>query len=127
MDGQSKSPETSPLKLVWSEPGIKTYFLDIDGELSLHNDFKGPWTKEYVKHLRELFDSLCLCLMDRGMKYVDTWIMDHDETNYKFVQEFGFVDTFTLKQVRIGETDFLFKVMRYDLPSMEQLLEGNRD
>jgi hypothetical protein len=127
MDGQSKSPETSPLNLIWEEEGVKVYFLDIDGEFSLHNDFKGPWTKDYVKHLHELFDSLCLCLMDRGMSHVDTWIEEKDRINYRFVQEFGFVDTFILKKVRIGNNEFLFRVMRYELPTMEQLLEGVRD
>lgn len=113
--------------MVWDEPGIKSYMIDISGELSLHHDFTGPWTREYIARLHTLFESLCLCLMDRGMEYVDTWITEGDDVNYDFVQKFGFVDTNILKKVRVGETEFLFRVMRHKLPTFDQLFEGVRD
>lgn len=112
---------------MWEEPGIKTYIVNLGGEFSLHNDLKGPWTPDYFHRLDEVFDSLCFCLMDRGWKYLETWIKEGDERNYRFSQRFGFVDTGTLKQVKLGDSEFLFRVMRYDFPDLSQLTEGVRD
>lgn len=99
------------------------YLVNLGGEFSLHTDLKGPWTKEYFKRLDEAYDSLCFCLMDRGWKYLETWIEEGDERNYKFSARFGLVDTDTLKKVKLGDREFLFRVLRYDFPDLNQLIE----
>lgn len=129
-DGQSPSQETSLLNLIWKEPGIESYFVDIGGELSLHHKFTPPFSKEKIKRMQELFDILMVNLMDRGMSYVDTWISEDDEGSMKLVEKlFNFVDTETLKLVKVGDTDFTFRVFRCYFPTDElmKVLEGVRD
>lgn len=67
--------------------------------------------------------------MDRGMEYIDTWIEEGDETNFRFVEKFGFIDTEVLKLVKVGEQNFTFRVFRYFFPTEElmNLLEGIKD
>lgn len=95
------------------------YIIEIDGELSFHNDFEGPWDREYYQRVSDAFDCLTIALAEKGMNYLDTWINDDDEVNYEFVQRFGFLDTDTVKLVRIGDQEFRFRVMRCLLPTDE--------
>jgi hypothetical protein len=105
--------------------------VDIGGELSLHHKFTPPFTREKIERMRELFDALIVNLMDRGMVYVDTWISEDDEKSMKLVEKFfGFIDTETLKLVKVGDTDFTFRVFRCYFPTDELLKvleEGVRD
>lgn len=104
--------------------------VDIDGELSLHHKFDPPFSKAKIARMHELFDALTVSLMDRGMSYVDTWITEGDEGSMKLVEKlFGFIDTETLKLVKVGDTDFTFRVFRCYFPTDElmKVLEGVRD
>lgn len=99
---------------------MNTYFIDIGGELSLHNEIKGIINRDKVERLQHLLDNLTLCLMDRGMKHVDTWVEEEDEKGIKFAEIFGFRETGFLKKVDIGDRHFSFTEMRLEFPDMEE-------
>lgn len=106
---------------MYEEPGLKSYIVDIGGELSLHNEIEGVVDRQRLAHLHQVFGCLIVCLMDRGMKHLDTWINEDDEDGAKFAEFFGFKDTGYLKHVRVGETEFMFREMRLVFPKEEDI------
>ena len=119
-DGPLPSQETPVLNLVYAEDGLNIYLAAISGEISLHNDIQGPLNAARLKHLKDVFACLLLCLMDRGLPHLDTWVEEDDARGIRFAEAFGFEDTDVIKLVRIGETDFRLKVMRIPFPEIEE-------
>ena len=70
------------------------YLADIgDGTITLHNDITGDINGRRLVHLKEVFACLLLCLQDRGMDHLDTWVLPDDYTGIGFAEHFGFQST----------------------------------
>jgi hypothetical protein len=92
-DGQPQSAETQSLKLIYEEPGLKLYFLDVLGELSFHIENDIPIDRERLDHLHEVFTCLLFVLGEKGMDHLDTWIPPYMDTEIRFAESFGFQRT----------------------------------
>jgi hypothetical protein len=88
--------ETPRLRPIYSEDGISIWFLEVDGELTLHTTLGKPITKDFISRATHLLDCLCVILQDDyGWTEVNTWIPKDREDLKRWVSYFGFVTTNT--------------------------------
>lgn len=93
MDGPSPSPARPFRNTVYEEDGLRLYLIDVCGQLSFHVDNDIPIDAERLKHLKDVFACLLYTLEQKGWHHLDTWIPPEMETEIKFAESFGFVQT----------------------------------
>lgn len=121
MVGQSPSPVTPSLNILYTEDDFTVYAVDTgDGEFTIHCDVRAKVTPSLFKRIEEVFSFIVLGLIERGLESVDTWTEYDNEGQEHFANFFGFEETGFLKNViLINGDEILMKEMRYTFPTLE--------
>lgn len=122
--GQSPSPATPSLNLVYADPdgSASMYLIDSgDGELHVHVDVKGEITKSRLKHFEEVFLAMVLGLIERGLDHIGTWVQSTPE-QIRFAEFFGFEETGFFKLFRVTQEDepIVLREMIYIFPPINE-------
>lgn len=121
-DGPSLSPGTPSLNLVFQEPGLSCWFIDVgDGTLTFHINNEEELTPARFKHLDKVWLDIVLALRLRGMKEIYTWIEYDNIEQQRFAEYFGFELTDFLKEITFENgTEMLMAEMIYVIPDIDE-------
>lgn len=120
-DGPLQSPGIPSLNLVFAEPGLSCWFVDVgDGHLTFHIHNEEPITPARMKHLDKVWLDIVLALQLRGMEEIDTWIEFDNKEQLAFAEHFGFELTGFLKEISFEDgQELLMEELTYKIPKIE--------
>ena len=118
MVGQWQLPGTPSFNLVYKEPELAFYLVDLGtGELQFHADIQGKFPLSRMKHIEKVFITLVAALADKGMTQLVTWVNDDSPTKIRFAEFFGFEQTDFMKILQYEDgSELLMREMIFVFP-----------